>query len=144
MRRFIRLVSTLTIILTIFLSLPSLIQAKRKLPALKSSSSTKSSSTGVTVKVKFRGDRKAVILNLSNLSPAKNVSYELQYDADGITQGAGGSVTISGNTESREILFGTCSGGACRYDKNIKNAKLTVTTTLKNGRRIINPFKLKV
>ena len=132
--------------LAMFLLFPGQIYAKRLLPSAAAGAKTtvKTTAGQAGAKVKFRADRRAVILNLSNLSAAKSVSYELQYEAGGLTQGAGGSVNITGATESREILFGSCSSGVCNYDKNIKNAKLTVTTTLKNGKKIIKPFRLKV
>jgi len=132
-------------VLALLLLLPGRVYAKRLLPAAAGSKTTGKTTAGqVGTKVKFRGDRRAVILSLSNLGTAKSVSYELQYETNGLTQGAGGSVAISGNTESREILFGSCSSGVCNYDKNIKNAKLTVTTILKSGKKIVKPFRLKV
>lgn len=122
---------------------PSSAYARRMLPSAGGGKPAVRAAGGVTAKVKFRADRRAVILNLGNLSAAKSVNYELQYETNGLIQGAGGSVTIEGNTQSREILFGSCSAGVCNYDKNIKNAKLTVTTVLKSGKKIIKPFRLK-
>lgn len=144
MRRFFKLVSMVAFVLGIFLSLPTTVQAKRKLPALKPASTSKSTSTGVTVKVKFRSDRKGVVLNLGNLTAASGVSYDLIYDTRGTTQNAGGAVKISSDTANTEVIFGTCSSGVCRYDSGITNARLTITSTLKNGRTIIKPFRLKV
>jgi len=140
-----RQLSKVLLILLILL-FPGQADAKRKLPSVTAGSkaSAKTTSGAVTAKVKFRADRRAVILNLSGLGAAKSVSYELQYETNGLIQGAGGSVTIAGDSESREILFGSCSAGVCNYDKNIKNAKLTVTTTLKSGQKIVKPFRLKV
>ena len=128
----------------IFVSLPTAVQAKRTLPALKSVSASKSTSSGVTVKVKFRSDRKGVILNFGNLTAATGVSYDLIYDTRGTTQNAGGAVKISSDTANTEVIFGTCSSGVCRYDTGISNAKLQVFITLKNGRKIVKPFRLKV
>lgn len=103
------------------------------------------SSQGATAKVKFRSDRKAIVATFTNLKVAKNVSYTLTYESRGTTQGAAGSVSA---TESepvvRELIFGTCSHGVCRYDNGITNARLVVTTTLKNGKKVIKSFKLKV
>lgn len=129
-----------------FLMLAGNVFAKRKLPsaAAAGKAAVKTTAGQSGAKVKFRPDRRAVILNLSGLGTAKSVSYELEYETNGLMQGAGGSVTIAGDSESREILFGSCSAGVCNYDKNIKNAKLTVTTTLKNGKKIVKPFRLKV
>lgn len=139
-----RLILAITVILTLFLSLPAPAEAKRKLPSPKTAVSTKSTASGVTVKVKFRSDRKGVILNFSNLSAASGVSYDLVYDTRGTTQNAGGAVKISSDTANAEVIFGTCSGGVCRYDTGISNAKLQVFITLKNGRKIVKPFRLKV
>jgi hypothetical protein len=132
------------VVLGISLSFPTAVQAKRKLPSPKAVSTTKSATSGVTVKVKFRSDRKGVILNFGNLTAATGVSYDLIYDTRGTTQNAGGAVKISSATASTEVIFGTCSTGVCRYDTGISNAKLQVFITLKNGRKIVKPFKLKI
>jgi len=138
------LLSIAVFITGIFVSVPAPVQAKRKLPVLKSASTAKSTSANVTVKVKFRSDRKGVILNFGNLTAATGVSYDLIYDTRGTTQNAGGAVKISSATANTEVIFGTCSSGVCRYDSGISNAKLQVSITLKNGRKIVKPFKLKV
>ncbi|MEK7188436.1 MAG: hypothetical protein AAB685_01130, partial [Patescibacteria group bacterium] len=97
-----------------------------------------------TSKVKKRADGKAIVVTLSNLSSAKSVSYLLSYDANGTTQGASGSVNVSESTSVvRELLFGSCSKGVCRYDSGIKNAKFVVTSVLKNGQKVIKPFRIK-
>ena len=101
----------------LILLFPGRADAKRKLPSAAGKSAVKTITGQTAAKVKFRSDRKAVILNLSNLGTAKSVSYELQYETNGLMQGAGGSVTIAGDSASREILFGSCSGGVCNYDK---------------------------
>lgn len=131
---------------------PSTIHAKKLLPraAAKVSTgaakpATSSSTRGVNVSVKFRGDRRAIVATFTNLSIAKSVSYTLTYGANGTTQGAGGSIA-SGTPEPavRELLFGSCSNGICRYDRGITNAKFIVTTTLTNGKKISKSFRLKV
>lgn len=130
--------------------LASDVDAKKLLPRVNIPKTTSkaatggSSSQGVLVKVKFRGDRRAIVATFSDLSKASSVTYSLTYDSKGITQGAGGSVSVTEGTVTREILFGTCSHGTCRYDTGITNAKLSVTTTLKNGKKIVKNFKLKV
>ena len=106
-----RSIFALVLILTVFLGLSTAVQAKRKLPALKSAPAVKSTSSNVTVKVKFRSDRKGVVLNLGNLSAASGVSYDLIYDTRGTTQNAGGAIKISGDTNTAEVIFGTCSAG---------------------------------
>jgi hypothetical protein len=60
-------------------------------------------------------------------------------------QGVNGSITPSGvDTAQRELIFGTCSSSVCRYDTGIKDARLTVRTTLRSGKVIVNTYKLKV
>lgn len=130
-----------------FALLPSSAYAKRILPrAVKSSGGGSSSvgSGGPGVGVKFRGDRLAIDVNFSNLSQASSVSYLFSYNTRGTTQGAQGSVNPSENNTSREIIFGTCSHGVCRYDYGISGAKFVVTLKLNNGRKIIKTFNLKV
>jgi hypothetical protein len=144
MRRFFKSLSIAALIIGIFVSAPAPAQAKRKLPSPKAVSTTKSATSGVTVKVKFRSDRKGVILNFGNLTATTGVSYDLIYDTRGTTQNAGGAVKISSATANTEVIFGTCSAGVCRYDSAISNAKLQVFITLKNGRKIVKPFRLKV
>lgn len=122
------------------------IQAKRLLPRAKHSQTTARTSvstSGVKSLVKFRGDRRAIILTLQNLDVASRVEYSLTYSSRGLQQGAGGTVT-GGGGQTRELLFGTCSAGVCRYDSGITNARLVITTTLKSGRKVVKPFKLRV
>ena len=143
---------TIAIFLAIFLIsllLPSATQAKRLLPRAvpaKSGGGTAvvSTSRGVGAKVHFRGDRLAIIVDFSNLGIASSISYNLSYTTRGTSQGAGGNISPSEDSTSRELIFGTCSHGVCRYDSGLTNAKFVVTTVLKNGRKVVKPFRLKV
>lgn len=105
---------------------------------------SKASSSGIGVSVKFRGDRKAVILSFSNLQNASSVSYSLTYTQKGQEEGAIGSLNLGNNAASQELLFGTCSKNVCRYHSNISNVKLEVTYTLKSGKKYIKRYKLKI
>ena len=124
--------------------------AKKVLPRARSTGSSKSTGGATAGKVgttvKFRGDRRAIVVSFSNLTSARAVSYTLSYATRGTTQGAGGSIdpSTTGATASRELLFGTCSHGVCRYDTGITNAKLVVTYTLGNGKKYLKSFRLKV
>lgn len=124
------------------------VQGKRLLPQVgvskAKSSPTTSAAGGVGVKVKFRGDRQAILADFSNLDFASSVSYTLTYSHAGVNEGAGGTVSSSGSSASRELLFGTCSKGVCRYHGSVKNAKFTVTSTLKGGKKIVKTFRLRV
>lgn len=118
--------------------------AKRLLPRATSSTGTVST-TGVGVKVKFRSDRKGIIATFTGVNSAKTIDYVLSYDAGGVTQAATGSIDTSGpNGVEREIIFGSCSKGVCRYDNNITNAKFVVTIVYPSGRKVIKTFTLKV
>lgn len=124
--------------------------AKRLIPRAKTSTSstttktTTNSSGKIGVSVKFRGDRRAIVVNFSSLEKASKVTYTLSYNAKTGYQGASGSVSTTGGAVSREIIFGTCSGGTCRYDTNITNAVFSVKYTLTNGKTYVKNFRLKV
>lgn len=124
--------------------LPRVARAKTSAPA-RSSAPVARRSRGVTVKVRFREDRKAIIATFSNLSIAAKVEYKLTYKAGGLDKGIVGSINPAGEDPTvRELLFGTCSAGVCRYDAGISGARFTVTTTLKSGIKVVKPFRLKV
>lgn len=130
------------------LTFPKKALARRRLPRAapikKSGGAPVRSSRGVTVRVRFRGDRRAIIVDFSNLGIAASVSYNLSYTTRGTTQGAGGEIGTAEDPTTREIIFGTCSHGVCRYDSGITKARFLVTTRLKNGVKVVKPFRLKV
>jgi hypothetical protein len=110
-----------------------------------SSSGYISTSGRVVTSARFRGDRRAVIVSFAGLSNASSVNYSLTYDSNGIAQGAMGTMTnIAGSSDSRELLFGTCSHGVCRYHTGIINARLVITSKLKSGITTRKSYKLKV
>lgn len=114
--------------------------AKKKIGSKK----TAGFSWGITVSPRLRKDRKALTVNFSSLQNANSFTYELTYLADGIDQGVYGSVTPKGeNSTVRELLFGTCSHGVCRYHTNIENMRFTVTANLKNGKKTIRKYLVK-
>jgi len=120
------------------------VHAGKILPQSKSSKTTVSSGTGISVTPKIRSDRQALLIYFGNLQNANSVSYMLIYQTNGQQEGAGGSVTASeGNTTSRELLFGTCSKNVCRYHQNITNMKFEVTAELKSGKKLIKRYKIK-
>lgn len=120
--------------------------AKRLLPRAKPATSGMAPTRGVSTSVKFRGDRLAIVVTFSNLSLASSVSYILSYNTRGTTQGASGTLNTetSPDPTTRELLFGTCSHGVCRYDYGITNARFVVTTIKKDGKKIVKSFRLKV
>lgn len=135
--------------MALLLFMPQEVEAKRKLPSAASKVGTiaKKAATpgkGITTKVKFRSDRKGIVATFSNLDVASKVAYSLTYTQKRVQEGAGGSLTDLSGTQTRELLFATCSHGVCRYHTGIKNARFVVTTTLKNGKKISKGFRLKV
>ena len=147
-----KIIPALTVIFVFSFLLPSFVLAKKLLPHLQenTSTSTKTASTTasggrVKTSVKFRGDRRAIIVSLSNLSAAKKVDYLLSYNTRGMTQGAAGTIIPAAeDSSSHELLFGTCSKGICRYDAGITNARLTITSILANGSKVIKRYKIRV
>lgn len=129
---------------------PQEARAKRLLPRAQPTSPSTGTATpriasrGVNISVKFRADRRAIVATFSNLNIASSVSYQLTYTARGVPQGAGGTVSTGDDPTTRTLLFGTCSGGVCRYDTGITGARFQVTTTLPNGLKIVKPFRLRV
>jgi hypothetical protein len=86
----------------------------------------------------------SVVLNLMNLNQISKVSYELSYIATGIPQGVMGTITPSGDTDSRDLYFGTCSKGVCTPHENIVNAQLLVHVFLKTGSTYTKLYKIKI
>lgn len=145
-----RKIFLLAFLLAILISFPQAAYAKKTLPqagvgkAAAGKRVTGGAVQGVKASVKFRGDRRAIIANFSDLDKASSVSYTLSYSQRGIREGAGGTITTSGGAASRELLFATCSSGVCRYHSGIKDAKFVVTTALKNGKKVVKTFRLRV
>lgn len=129
------------------LTLPSSVHAKKLLPYLRKAT-TKSAPTGASsgygIKVKFMPSRLGIVATFSNMNSVSKISYIFSYTSRGVMQGASGTINTSEVNTSREIIFGTCSHGVCRYDSGISNAQFVVTTTLQNGKKIVKTFRLKV
>lgn len=124
------------------------IQAKVLPQATKSNANPKAAkSTGTTIGVypKLRSDRKALVVNYSNLQNASSVSYLLRYKTNIQEEGAMGGLNLTGGSNSSsELLFGTCSKNVCRYHTGIKDAKLEVSYTSKSGKKYLKKFKIKI
>lgn len=106
--------------------------------------SVKSTGSGITVSPRLRGDRKALLVTFSNLRNAKSVSYTLMYQTNGQEEGAGGTLSSLEGTQSRELLFGTCSKNVCRYHTGITNAKLEVSYTATTGKKYLKRYRIRV
>ena len=122
------------------------VEAKGILPHFKNlSTKGRVVASGAFVSPRMRADRRAIVVTFGNLKSVKSVSYALIYQTESSQEGASGSIDSSvGNSATRELLFGTCSSGVCRYHTGIKNARLEITTFLKNGKRTIKRFRIRV
>lgn len=80
-------------------------------------------------------------VNLTNVS---RITYTLSYTANGIEQGAMGSLVPSGATDSRDLYFGTCSHGVCTPHRGIQKATLVIETQLKSGKKNIKRYRIKI
>lgn len=110
----------------------------------KTVTSAKSAGSGINVSPRLRVDRRTLVVNFSNLQNASAVAYMLTYQTNAQDEGAMGYINFKGSTASQEILFGTCSKNVCRYHTGIKNAKLEVSYTGKNGKKYLKKYKIKV
>lgn len=124
---------------------PSPVSGKKKITrrSVTTRQTTTNTSNKPVIRPKLRGDRKALIVNFSNLSSASSVTYELSYTTEGIPQGVMGSLMPDSPTTQREVLFGTCSKNVCRYHRNIKGMKLQVTSQLTSGAKIRKTFSIR-
>lgn len=105
----------------------------------------RSSGSTIGVSVKMRADRRAINVYFSNLQNASSVSYQLIYSHDGQQEGAMGGINLGGQTSDKaELLFATCSNNVCRYHSNVKDARLEVSYTSKNGKKYLKKYKIRV
>ncbi|KKS19189.1 MAG: hypothetical protein UU78_C0091G0011 [Candidatus Roizmanbacteria bacterium GW2011_GWC2_41_7] len=95
--------------------------------------------------VKLSRNTNSVIVTFQNLTDAKRVRYELSYIANGVPQGAMGTVQAAGLvSDSRDLYFGTCSHGVCTPHYNISNTTLVITTELTSGGTYTKRYRIKI
>ncbi len=102
-----------------------------------------SASRGAKAFVRFRPDRQGLLISISNFNNVQLVSYEALYTANGLPQGVGGVINI-GDSETKNLYFGTCSSGVCTPHQNITNARLSIRSTLQDGTIVLKPFRIKI
>lgn len=87
----------------------------------------------------------SVVVTFLHLDRVSRVSYTLSYMANGISQGAMGSLAPAGQvSDSRDLYFGTCSHGVCTPHYNISGATLLVASTLKSGGTNTKRYRIKI
>lgn len=130
----------LVLLLIFFLITPVVSAAKSRVRNVKSSVVA----TGYS-KAKLSRGTNSVVITFLNLHKISNISYTLSYTANGIEQGAMGSLVPSGNTtDIRDLYFGTCSHGVCTPHRGIQNAVLLVETKLISGRANMKRYRIKI
>lgn len=79
-------------------------------------------------------NKRSMTATFMNLGNVKSIDYQLTYESNKGTQGAGGKIKVTSSRNlARTLLFGTCSHKVCIYHTNLKNAKLSADFILKNG-----------
>lgn len=95
-------------------------------------------------KAKLSRSTNSVMVTFVNLSNVNRVTYTLSYTANGIEQGAMGSLVPSGATDSRDLYFGTCSHGVCTPHRGIQKATLIIESQLKSGKVNVKRYRIKI
>lgn len=143
MKQIILLITSTLLFFYSFTLAANPVEAKKIIPRKGKSQITTQNARAI-IKPNLRRDRRALIVNFSNLGVVSSLSYELGYVAQGIPQGVAGTITPTGETTlQRELLFGTCSKNVCRYHTNIKDMKFVVTSELKSGLKVRKSFRVK-
>lgn len=133
----------LILLFIFFLFSPNPVYAARKRVRKPKKNTGTYVSQGVLSRVRFRPGRLGLVISFSNFSNLSSGRYELIYESNGVTQGAGGSILL-GDTSPKEVLFGTCSGGVCNFHNNVTNARLSIISVLKDGTTVLKPYRIRV
>lgn len=116
--------------------------AKKFVPKNKSVNYTRSA--GIPAIVKYRPDHLGLNLSFGNFNGLDSVTYSFTYSTNGTPQGVGGTITANNSPASpRELLFGTCSRGVCRYQYNLSNARLVLAAKYTNGKTLSKSYRIK-
>lgn len=140
----LKTISAFVLSLALIFTLQGEVFAKKKIVLKSSSGGATTVSKKPVIGVKFRSDRKALVLSASSANTASVISYELTYDSNGVAQGVVGAIRPTASTAKAELYFGTCSAGVCRPHTNLSNMKLSVISTLNSGQKIKRSFKVKI
>lgn len=92
-----------------------------------------------------RSDKRAVNLQITQLSGIKSIEYELSYLTKGdIPRGVIGSIEVKTSDKkiTRELLLGTCSRNVCKYDEGVKSVTLVAKITKTDGKILQAESKL--
>ena len=140
-----KLLITLIAFLILFTLFANAWAAKKRPPRSRGGAPvTRTYTRGIRTSVKFRPDRRGLLINFSGFGNIVSATYTLTYSANGVPQGAMGTVTPETGGEQREVLFGTCSHGVCRYHTNITGARLVIDSKLSSGLIVRKPYRINI
>lgn len=114
-------------------------------PRIKKTTGTTATNSVMYSSVKLSRSTNSIVLSLLNLNTVKKVTYELNYSANGVPQGAMGTVVVTGQqTDGRDLYLGTCSHGVCTPHRNITGTTLTVNTVRTSGSTFVKRYRIKI
>lgn len=129
-----RLLPILILCLIAFMQAPVALAAKPRMRPSANARRASATPTGYS-RATLSRSANSVVVTFINLSQVKKITYTLSYTANGIEQGAIGSLAPNGAaTETRSLYFGTCSHGVCTPHRGIQRATLLIETQLNTGR----------
>lgn len=138
-----KVIVTLVLFLAAYAFVPSVSAAKARVRTA-ASKNTGSVGTGYS-KAKLSRSTNSVVVTFINLGSVSKVTYTLSYMANGIEQGAMGSLVPSGSSaDSRDLYFGTCSHAVCTPHRGIQSASLLIETKLKSGKTHVKRYRIKI
>lgn len=75
-----------------------------------------------------REDGKEVKMTIALVKDATNLEYEMEYQAESLIQGVFGTIDLVKEPApvAKDLLFGSCSKGKCRYDEGVSGGSLTL------------------
>src|SRR3990167_1110847 len=75
-----------------------------------------------------RADGREVTLTVDKVKNATTIEYELEYQAESLIQGVFGTIDLTKESQpvAKDLLFGSCSKGKCRYDEGVSGGSLTM------------------
>jgi hypothetical protein len=117
--------------------------ARKKLPT-RSKSATKTTSGLPQSSLVLRGDKLALLVQLTNLTEASSVAYTLTYNSNAVPQGVQGSLDPMLGSSQKELVFGTCSGAVCTYHTDITDMRFELVVGLKSGKTLTRKYQVKI
>lgn len=123
---------SLFLLLLLFLVIPSSSYAAKAKKQAKAKS-VASSQMQIGVNPQLVQSKRTLRIVFTKIKNVKTITYEVTYNANGVSQGVMGTITPKKPSETRNVLLGTCSGKVCVYHTGITNLQLKVTATYKSG-----------